>query len=312
VAIGIATISGFARGPLIASSAVQLSQLLRLFFPLLLLSACGNIWADPQQQITGPDHRNVFVIADAGCTAQFTADPDDCMAIEAMFRNPEVRVIGIMASYGNKDIHTSNRLIRKLFSTTHHYSGSAGKTGTSTSDHEEVAALLEDHKNVDLIVLSPATDAKHLLVEYPKVLEHLNSVVFVAGRAPGVKFQPGGRKVVKDFNYFQDPTAFHELLPVLNEHQIPTYFSGYTAGMNVKLPEGYLRSDFIARQQRAWHRKTEFWFGRNLPSFDTVASLVVTSHMRRMACYPVRPKMTSTKLILERRPFSVFMFCEGH
>ncbi len=282
-----------------------------LIAPLLILAACSAVPTDTQRPVADAGSRKVFVIADAGCTAQLTADPDDCMAIEAMLRNPKVRVVGIMSTYGNKKLATSSGLIRGLFPGTPHFVGSVDKDALSTSAHAEVASLIMAHKHVDLMVLSPATDAKHLLVEYPKVLESLNSVVFVAGRAPGVKFRLSGGKEIRDFNYQKDSFSFRTLLPILVEHRILTYFSGYTAGLNVKLPDGYMRKDFISQQQRAWQRKTDWWFGRSLPSFDTVASLLVTKHKHRMNCYPVRARISRAQLVLVNTAHSMLMFCKG-
>ena len=255
--------------------------------------------------------RDVIIFADFACTESAAGDPDDCLAVKALQDAQNINILAVVASGGNATRQVSHRLGRMLFPDLRILPGSNPRVRWRTKTHEIVADLaMGAGAGVSVLVLSPAGDFAMTLRQRPRLLDVIKGVVLVAGRAPGDRFEmvPGGR-VLRDMNYEKDRRAMQEVLPRLFRHRVATRFVGFRAAMNTTLPEGFMDHRFVPEAQRAWARKTRFWFGARLPPFDVVAAMALTRYVRHLQCHPVKIEAGRDLLVRPARR-SYFSFCD--
>jgi hypothetical protein len=257
------------------------------------------------------ERRDVVIFADFACTDSASGDPDDCLAVRALRKTTGIDIFAVVASGGNSSPELSLKLGRSEFPDVRVFPGSRPRSGYMLRTYSKLTELIVSEKSsVTLLVLSPATDLANLLTHHPRALNHVEEIVFVAGRSPGDIFRMTSEgRTIRDMNYEKDREAFFHLLPLLHKKRIRTTFVGFRAAMNTAVPEAFFPRDFVRKAQRAWARKTRFWFGKSLPPFDLVAAMAVTEYRSILRCRKVNIRAGQQ---LELRPArrSVFRFCE--
>ena len=132
----------------------------------------------------------------------------------------------------------------------------------------------------------------------------------VAGRSRGDVFVGGSaRRHLRDMNFEKDRKSFSEALIALQRAKVPVTFVGFRAALNADVPASFRHDTYLPGIRSAWARKARLWFGGELPPFDLVAAMMVTSLASQMSCYPVRVA-AGRNLTLTRAPYSGFSFCE--
>lgn len=257
------------------------------------------------------DRTNLVIFADFGCSDAAIADPDDCLAVEALRRSETVNILAVVAAGGNVSERLSYQLGQELFPNLLVLPGSRPRARYWSNTHRQIRKLIiESPSAVTVVVFSPATDFAELVTHHQAVLSNVDQVVFVAGRSPGDAFraQPGGR-LIRDMNYEKDRRSFRHLLPVLNEHRVAVTFVGFRAAMTTPVPAEFMPSAFVNKAQRRWRRKTRVWFGASLPAFDVVAAMAVTPWRSALRCRPVTVRAGRDMVLLDTER-SRFQFCE--
>lgn len=270
----------------------------------LFLTIAGFGVADAKQ-------RDVVIFADFACTNIAAGDPDDCLAVEALRRMKETNILAVVASGGNSSPELSLELGAEKFPDLRIFPGSRPRSRYIHRTYGKLAELIVSQNNsVTLLVLSPATDLANLASQHPGAFNYLEEVVFVAGRSPGDIFRMKSvGRTIRDMNYEKDREAFFYLLKLLHNKRIRTTFVGFRAAMNTAVPEKFFPRGFVPRAQRAWARKTRFWFGQSLPPFDLVAAMSVTAYRNKLRCEKVSIRAGS-QLELRTARRSAFRFCE--
>jgi len=257
------------------------------------------------------ERRHLVIFADFACTDNAAGDPDDCLAVRALRNMNGIDILAVVASGGNASPELSLELGKSKFPDLRVFPGSRPRSRYMLRTHSKLAELIRSHTfGVTLVVLSPATDLANLVAQHPRALKHVEEVVFVAGRSPGDIFQMKSTgRTIRDMNYEKDRKAFFHLLPLLHKKRIRTTFVGFRAAMNTTVPEVFFPLNFVRKAQRAWARKTRFWFGQSLPPFDLVAAMSVTTYRSKLRCRYVSIR-AGRQLELRTARHSVFRFCE--
>lgn len=182
------------------------------------LADLGQIAAEPG--IVGP--RPVWIDTDPACGAGMTADVDDCWALLAAIRSPELAILGISTVFGNQDGARASALAQHIMPRLTQgtrlgenpptvYEGSPGEGGRTwppTAASRALASAL-GQRPMTIIALGPLTNLATVIRHDPNVVKRIERIVVVGGKRPGQLFHPGHRWWVHfgDFNVSHDPAA---------------------------------------------------------------------------------------------------------
>lgn len=224
----------------------------------------------------------VWVDTDAACGASRTTDPDDCLALLALLKAPNFRVVGISTIYGNASIEVTYRTTRQLvgqlasegFQTPPVYRGlAANKTSVGSdvsipAEHALRDALAESP--MVIVALGPLTNIAAVLRKHPHLASQVQRIIVVMGQQPGHVFHPveggnarilfGHGPVFKDFNFAKDPSSVATLLAL----KLPMTFIPYEGAQKTTvsgadldtLEQGGTSARWAAERSRDW---LAFW-----------------------------------------------------
>ena len=164
----------------------------------------------------------VWIDTDPACGVGTTADVDDCWALLAAARSPELEVRGISTVFGNQDGRKVHRFAEDIVARLAEarrvttgpldvYVGSTTRGDSAwpaTPASHALASALEEERLV-IIALGPLTNIATLIKTHPELTARIERIVLVGGKRPGQLFHPGHQWWFHfgDFNISQDPDA---------------------------------------------------------------------------------------------------------
>jgi pyrimidine-specific ribonucleoside hydrolase len=164
----------------------------------------------------------VWIDTDAACGRGRTADVDDCWALAAALRSPEIAIRGVSTTFGNVDGPAAlevTREVLQLLGNGHPppvFRGADVRLEKIEKPPPAIDAMAAALRTEPLVViaLGPATNVAALLRSHPSVAPRIRRLVLVAGRRPGNLFHPGEQWWLhfRDFNVSQDKAAASEVL----------------------------------------------------------------------------------------------------
>ena len=181
----------------------------------------------PAKPPQGAGQVPVWIDTDPACGVGTTADVDDCWALLAATRSPELDVRGISTVFGNQDGRKVYRFAEGLvarLSEAHRattgpldvYAGSttSGDSAWPATPASHALASALEQKSLVIIALGPLTNIATLLKTHPELTTKIERIVLVGGKRPGQLFHPGHQWWFHfgDFNIAQDPDAAETVL----------------------------------------------------------------------------------------------------
>jgi len=217
-------------------------------------------------------------------------DVDDGFALIQALHSPELKIVGVSATFGNAPLDRAYPIARNLLrrfgpAGLPVYAGavSAEELGRETEASLALAAALRAQPLV-VLVLGPATNLATVLLSHPELSSQIVEVVAVAGRRPGQRFTTGtmNPKAHRDLNFELDDRAFDILLA----SRVPLTLAPFELSSKVwirdedldRLESGGWASRYLADAARGWlglWKRTFSVDGFN--PFDTLAIAVVAT-----------------------------------
>jgi inosine-uridine nucleoside N-ribohydrolase len=178
--------------------------------------------------------RRIWIDTDAACGHGPRTDPDDCLAIAMLVRQPGLRIAGISTVAGNAPREVVGRTVTELASR------AGRRVQVFTDGHAPLIAALEAGP-LTVIALGPLTNVAAALAARPDLRPRIARLVAVMGRRPGHIFHPaenasggaflGHGPVFRDFNFAMDETAAARVLAM----ELPVTLVPYDAARGVEL-----------------------------------------------------------------------------
>lgn len=207
----------------------------------------------------------VWIDTDPACGMGDHVDVDDCLAMWALARAPNVHVVGVSTVFGNRALddtdHTARQLADQLARAGYPLPAVLrGADWPATADVERSPAVdgLAEALRVaplTIVALGPLTNVAATLERYPDVRSRIVQIVAVMGRRPGHLFHPseasgrgaflGHGPVFRDFNFCADPVAAARVLRT----NVPLTLVPYDAALRDEVTAEDLT--WLARQDTA-------------------------------------------------------------
>lgn len=159
--------------------------------------------------------RRIWIDTDAACGYGPRTDPDDCLAVAMLARQPALRIAGISTVAGNAPREVVDRTVTELASR------ATRSLPVFTDGRGPLIAALEDGP-LTLVALGPLTNVAAVLDARPDLRPRVARLVAVMGRRPGHIFHPGENAsggaflghgpVFRDFNFAMDEAAAARVL----------------------------------------------------------------------------------------------------
>lgn len=143
------------------------------------------------------------------------ADVDDCLAMIQAFHRPQLVTRGVSAVYGNAPLKAGLPIAQEVVDrfgpkgmTVARGAVHARMLGEETDATRAMVAALEE-RPMHLLALGPLTNVATVLMLRPDLQNGIHSIIAVAGRRAGQKFQPNPEREAHfpDFNFELDPEA---------------------------------------------------------------------------------------------------------
>ena len=180
---------------------------------------------------SAPPPRRVWIDTDAACGEPGWPDPDDCLALLALLRRPELDIVGVSSVFGNAPLERTQpitvaavRQARRGAGMVAVHAGCAAAFPRCT-DNAAIRALREAVAGgpLTIVALGPLTTVARALARATPEERARVEVVAVMGRRPGHRFHPsenrgsgawlfGHGPVFRDLNAVLDPEAATALL----------------------------------------------------------------------------------------------------
>lgn len=164
----------------------------------------------------------VWIDTDAACGQGRMDDVDDCWALAAALRSPELTIRGVSTTFGNVEgaatLEVTRDVLRR-FGGGHPppvFRGADAPVEDLGENPPAVEAMAAALRTEPLVVIAqgPATNIAALLRSHPSVAPRIRRLVMIAGRRPGNLFHPGKQWWLhfRDFNVSQDNAATSAVL----------------------------------------------------------------------------------------------------
>lgn len=241
----------------------------------------------------------IWIDTDAACGTGRRTDPDDCLALLLLARDPGLDIAGISTVFGNAPLSTTDSVTRALVAKLaaartsrpiRVFRGAAGAGDRSATPARVALRSALEAGPLTVVALGPLTNVASALAGRPDLRARVGRVVAVMGRHPGHLFHPaegagggilfGHGPVFRDFNVALDRTAAAEVLRA----QLPLLLVPYEAAREVELTGADLdriagegdAGAWVSDRAREW---LDYWrrdIGRKgFYPFDLVAALQV-------------------------------------
>jgi len=269
------------------------------------------------QELTDPSPVKIWIDADTACTGQPRTDPDDCLAVFALTRAPQVKILGLSSVFGNANLATTHKTLLQLTEmleaegyvlplptqgarhATSHY-----RKSVTNGASESLCSTLGQHR-LTIVALGPLTNIAHTIRTCPNRIKNVERIVIVGGRRPGHVFHPMEDAATipvfmhtilfRDFNISLDTRAAKQVvdsgLPItLTPYELARQFELTSHDLNA-LSETGTPGAWIADKSRPW---LEYWrntIGRQgFYPFDLfAAAAVIAPH--HLECTPLEAKV---------------------
>jgi inosine-uridine nucleoside N-ribohydrolase len=257
-------------------------------------------------------NERVWIDADPACGHSCTSDPDDCLAIMALVRAHNIKVVGMSTVFGNAEIEVTDGIARDLgrrlaaegIAVPHIYTGAASPRDRPSSATDHLTQTLAEGP-LTIAAFGPLTNVSHVLTLHPRLQANVTRVVAVMGKRDGHIFHPaegsrdaflGHGPVFADFNFAKDPQAVRALL----ETDVPVVLMPYeVARQFIMTGEDLDRlavrggsTAWLAMQARGWLDIWRRFMGREgFYPFDLLAAEYVLSQ-NGFRCSPEFSRVT--------------------
>jgi len=176
-------------------------------------------------------------------------DIDDGFAIVEAINSDAIELKAVTTVFGNGPLAEVDRVARELIALKEaDVSVHSGATGAMASDgstppNEAVVAMARILKSerCHIAAIGPLSNIGLLIAHYPGVLGNIESIIVVAGRSRGRRFQIGDKGPVRDFNFENDVHAAGRVL----ESGLQIVLAGFELTSQVAITEQDLQT--IAR-----------------------------------------------------------------
>ncbi|HZM33841.1 MAG TPA: nucleoside hydrolase [Burkholderiales bacterium] len=258
----------------------------------------------------------LWIDTDAACGHGPRTDPDDCLAIAMLARQPSLRIAGISTVAGNAPREVVDRTVAELASR-------AGRSLPVFTDARGPLIAALEAGPLTVVALGPLTNVAAVLAERPDLRPRIARLVAVMGRRPGHIFHPGENArggaflghgpVFRDFNFVMDEAAAARVLAM----GLPITLVPYDAARGLELTAEHLDRlsasggalAWAAARARGW---LQYWrrdMGREgfLP-FDVLAAAYVIAP-DAFGCARVRASVSAdtTLFIPSWRPIALLV-----
>lgn len=165
---------------------------------------------------------SVWIDTDPACGDGTPVDVDDCWALLAAVRSPELAIRGISTVFGHQDGRQVHRVMEGVLARLaggqsadpapfRLHAGSTTRGGSAwrpTLASQALATALEQEP-LTILALGPLTNIATLLRHRPDLTERIERIVLVGGKRPGQHFHPGHQWWFRfsDSNIAHDPDA---------------------------------------------------------------------------------------------------------
>ncbi len=272
----------------------------------------------------------VWIDTDPACGLNATDDVDDCWALLAAFKSPEIVVRGISTVFGNVDCDTAHRVASNFIrrstkeegiSAPPLYKGASkksipGSPRASEASHAISAALQSE--SLIIIALGPLTNIATALELTPELTQKVKRVIAIAGNRPGGRRFWFQKKPIHfhDLNFKKDPGAFEIVLG----SGVPVTLLPFEAAQQVTITAKDLdqvsdidgTAGWLADVSRGWIRFWEESLGeKGFYPFDSLAvgyavlpklflcEQIPAQVVRRRSLFVVRDELTVSKNFTE-------------
>lgn len=223
--------------------------------------------------------RRIWIDTDAACGTSPKTDPDDCLAIAALSREPGVEIVGISTVFGNAERATVDSTVRRLRARI------LADTDNAVSIYPGAAAPIAQHEaretsatvalrhalaqgQLTIIALGPLTNIAAALEGRRDLRDNIGGLIAVMGRRPGHIFHPaegvhahswlGHGPIFRDFNVEMDTDAVAQAVVF----KLPLVLLPYDAGRRVEITGADLDQLEAAGGAGAWSaRRARGWLG---------------------------------------------------
>jgi inosine-uridine nucleoside N-ribohydrolase len=225
----------------------------------------------------------VWIDTDVSIGSPFR-EVDDAYALVLAFHSPELRVVGISASYGNADSARATRVAQEMTErfgppAVHVSAGakSPDDRGRQTEASEALANALTKGP-LTYLALGPLTNLAALAELHPNLAHRIRRAIIVGGQPEGTSLRFGPKKSfsIHDANVFKDPRA----AAVVLASQMPITLAPASTAAKLLITEKELRdlegrtgaANYLARRSKVW-----LWFWTHIvgtkggPIFDALA-----------------------------------------
>jgi pyrimidine-specific ribonucleoside hydrolase len=256
----------------------------------VLLFCHEQAW--PATEMNQPEA--VWIDTDPACGLEATDDVDDCWALLAAFKSPEIVVRGISTVFGNVDCDTAHLVASDFIRRSTEEEGVVapaifrgasekcvpGSPRASEASHAISAALQSE--SLTIIALGPLTNIATVLELNPELTQKVKRVIAIAGNRPGGRRFWFQKKPIHfhDLNFKKDPGAFEIVLA----SGIPVTLLPFEAAQQVTITAEDLDQaadiggtmGWLAESSRGWLRFWEKSLGeRGFYPFDSLAVMYV-------------------------------------
>jgi inosine-uridine nucleoside N-ribohydrolase len=163
--------------------------------------------------------RRVWIDTDPAITAG-NGEVDDAFALIQALRSPELEVVGVSAVFGNCGIdHTypmAQEIVRRAGRNDVPVYLGCGDVVTDAINNPATQALATAlaKQPLTILALGPLTTIAATLAAQPDLVAHVEEIIFVGGRRPGLEFRaaPEQTKPFRDLNFELDIAAAATLI----------------------------------------------------------------------------------------------------
>jgi len=197
-------------------------------------------------------------------TANGKGDVDDGLMLIQAFQSPELRVRGVSVQFGNSTLEHAVPIARHIIDRygpngmiAHPGAASADDYGKDTQAVRAMAAALKEQP-MHILAVGPVTNAGTLVKNHPELHDRIESIVMVAARRVGQKFEVADDQArpFRDANFEKDVPAMRAII----ESEIPVVFAPWEVSTSV-----WLRPDDLAMLRQSggageWiDRTSQYW-----------------------------------------------------
>ena len=224
----------------------------KVFLLVSALAICGAVQAQEQR---------VWVDTDI-MIGKFKHDVDDGLALLMLLADTGIRIEGMSFVHG---VDYAQKVTEKMLGwhapdrdiPLFKGADKENEFGLKTPAVEAIIAALEKGP-MTILALGPMTNVATVIHTRPDLLPNILSVVFCAGRVPGMTFSPGSGKIrFSDYNFDLDPASGQAVL----NSGVPMLLAGYDCSDSLFIAHAdfiHLKHSKLAGDKWLYHQLKEW------------------------------------------------------